>query len=108
MRKLFALKYDDTWWVSSDRLSDYAPLKGSGRTLPAAYLDYMRKFERAVEREKAYKVEEQDCIDAIIRLQKKQSSDYVPEMSPDPRSIPSDWRIEPIKREIRHWWQFWK
>lgn len=97
MRKLFAVSYAGMWWVSSDRVSGYAPLTGEGPTLPAAYLDYLRKFERATERNKADKAEEQRCIDAIIKMQKKES-EQTPEI--DPQYM--------VYYPSKRWWQFWK
>lgn len=98
MRKLFALQHSGKWWVSSDRLSGYAHITGEGPTLPAAYLDYMRKFERIVERNKADKAEEQRCVDTIIKMQKKKLG-QTPEMDLLPKEF-----YKPSKR----WWQFWK
>lgn len=98
MSKLFAVNYAGKWWVSSDRLSGYAPVSGEGPTLPAAYLEYMRKFERAVQQNKANKAEEQRCIDIITKLQ-SMGTGRIPEMGMLPEEF-----YGPSKR----WWQFWK
>ena len=99
MKKLFATYHAGKWWVSSDRLSGYAPVAGEGHSLPGAYLNYLRAFERVAQRNKSTKAEEQRCIDAIKKIERKEKTDYTPEMDMLPEEF-----YGPSKR----WWQFWK
>lgn len=71
-----------------------------GKTLPAAYLDYLRKFEKAVDRNKADKAEEQRCIDAIIAMQNKVK---VTPPTNQEHVLVSD----PPSMVIKPWWHRW-
>lgn len=101
MKKLFATYHAGKWWVSSDRLSGYAPVAGEGHSLPGAYLNYLRAFERVAQRNKSTKAEEQRCIDAIIKMQSK---DKIHPPTNREHVLVGDLPPKVIKR----WWQFWK
>lgn len=115
MKKLFATYHAGKWWVSSDRLSGYAPVAGEGHSLPGAYLNYLRAFERVDQRNKSTKAEEQRCIDAIISMQLKckiqppTNQEHILVSDPPSRRFDRG-TIQVIAdaEPSKHWWQFWK
>lgn len=100
MRKLFGCYYHGTWFVYSGRAHSIPIVVGEGSTLPAAYLDYMRKFDRAVKRNKAHKAEEQRCVDAIIAMQSK---DKIQPPTNQEHVLVGD----PPPIVLRPWWHRW-
>lgn len=108
MIKLYANYHRSNWTVSSDRVHNYykGVVTGVGKSLPAAYLDYMRKLERALALNKADKAEEQRCIDEIIKKQNK-GLDNTPQIDVLPDRFDRPGKIV-IAEPVKHWWQFWK
>lgn len=97
MSRLFALKYENKWFVSATRLSNYARVCGEGCSLPAAYLDYLRVVDKEEKHNKACVAEEARIVELIKR--KSGVGGYVPEM---------DMLPEEFYGSGKRWWQFWR
>ena len=102
MKRLYACCYHTgIWGVSSDRINNHPRIVGIGKSLPAAYLDYLHNLEKEIAQNKADKAKEQLCIDAIIAMQNK------PKQKPD-RFERAVVQVIAEPEPSKTWWQFWK
>ena len=94
MSRLYALKYENKWFVSASRLSNYARITGEGCSLPAAYLDYLRVVDKEEKHNKACAAEEARIVELIKR--KQGAKGYLPEMD----ALPDSFYDEPKKKGL--------